>query len=183
MWRPGTWGTIHGGRAESSPFGGIAAHGGGSSLATTRPSPSNGNPSEQQGHGQQPARSRRGATALAGAAHPAMGSRWHPPAQAHGRQGGGYSKRSLRPLASTGATGLLWVGFQSKPVAGIGTAPSPTATDPAQDALNLACFGGARPGVGHPCHPPGESKPFGGSPQGAQGAAEVLSQACICPLA
>jgi hypothetical protein len=114
MCPPGTWGTMHGGRAESSPFGGIAARGGGSSLATPRPGPSNGNPSEQQGHGKRPSRSRRGATALAGAAHPAMGSRWHPPAQAHGQPGGGYSKRSLRALASPGATGLLWVGFESR---------------------------------------------------------------------
>ena len=120
MWRHATWVTSHGGRAESSPSGGIAPNGVGTRLATTRPGPSNGNPSEQQGHGQQPARSGRGATALAGAAHPAMGSRWHPPAQAHGQPGGGYSKRSLRALASPGATGLLWVGFQSKPAPGMG---------------------------------------------------------------
>ena len=44
-----------------------------------------------------------------------------------------------------------------------GTAPSSTATDPAPDALSLACFGDTRPGVGHLGHPAGESEPFWGS--------------------
>ncbi|MEY4354709.1 MAG: hypothetical protein RLZZ609_2950 [Cyanobacteriota bacterium] len=71
-----------------------APHGVGTSFATPKPGPSDGHPSEQQGHGKRPARPRRRATPLAGAAHPEMGSRWHPPAQANGRPEG---KRRLFP--------------------------------------------------------------------------------------
>jgi hypothetical protein len=56
----------------------------------------------------------------------------------------------------------------------LGRVPEPPAPGTAQDALNLACFGGARPGVDHSGRPAGESEPFRGSPQGAQGVAETL---------